>query len=177
MTGREKKMVSMAGIALVIFVLVQFVVSPMIEQRSRLQKRLTSKEKALAEMHVLKQQYLQINRQSGSMADTLGKREEGFSLFAFLEQNADESALKEHIAYMKPTESEDGGKLAQSRVEMKLQAVSLQQLLRFVEKSESPAHLVGVAKMTVQENTKDKGSLDATLVMVSVERSGNADEH
>ena len=176
LTGREKKMVSLGGAALAVFVLVQFVLYPLIDQRGRLQKRLVSKEKALGEMELMKRQYQQLHRQSGSLADLLDRREEAFSLFAFLEQNADESAVKDHIAYMKPSESQEGEKLSQSRVEMKLQGVSLEQLLRFVEKSESPGHLVGVAKMTIQENSREEGSLDATLVMVSLERPVTADE-
>ncbi|MDD2465131.1 MAG: type II secretion system protein GspM [Desulfobulbus sp.] len=176
LTGREKKMVTWGGAALVVFVLVQFVIYPLVDQRARLQKRLVSKEKALAEMQLLKAQFQRLNQQSGSMADVLSQRAEGFSLFAFLEQNADEIAVKEHIAYMKPSESQDGDKLSQSRVEMKLQGVRLEQLLRFVEKSESPENLVGVAKMAVQENAREEGTLDATLVMVSVERPVDADK-
>jgi general secretion pathway protein M len=56
---------------------------------------------------------------------------------------------------------------------MKLQGVSLEQLLKFLERSESPENLVGIAKMTIQENTKEEGSLDVTLVMVGVERTSN----
>lgn len=175
LTGREKKMVLLAAAALAVFVMAQFVVYPLFDQRLRLQKRLAGKEKALAEMQLLKQQLHRFNQQSGSMAERLEQREAGFSLFAFLEENAAESAVKENIAYMKPSESQEGGALAQNRVEMKLQGVSLEQLLRFVEKSESPENLVGVAKLTIQENTKEEGSLDATLVMVSVEQAANAD--
>ncbi len=174
-TGREKKMVILAGVALVVFIVVQFGVYPLFDQRSRLHNRLVSKEKALREMQLLQHQFQQLNKQSGSMADMLDQREQGFSLFAFLEQNADESEVKEHITYMKPSESQDGEQFAQSRVEMKLQGVSLAQLLAFMENAESPQHLVGIAKVTIQENTKEEGSLDATLVMVSVERSSNAD--
>jgi len=176
LSGREKKMVTLAGIALAVFVVVQFMIYPLIDQRARLRKRLVSKENALSEMQLLQRQFQQLNRQSGSMTDILDRRAQGFSLFAFLEQNADESSVKEHITYMKPSATKDSGKLSQSRVEMKLQGVGLEQLLNFVQKSESPGNLVGVAKMTIQENSKEKDTLDATLVMVSVERSANADE-
>jgi len=176
LTGRERKMVILAGSALAVFAVVQFAIYPLFDHRSRLQKRLVSKEKALHEMQLLQQQFQQMDRQSGSMADVLEQREQGFSLFAFLEQKADESAVKEHIAYMKPSESMEGEKLSQSRVEMKLQGVSLEQLLNFVKISESPSNLVGVAKMAIQENSKEQGSLDATLVMVSVERSADVEE-
>lgn len=176
MTGRERKMVIFAGVALVVFVVVQFLVYPLVDHRARLQKRLAGKEKALGEMHLLQQQFRQLNRQSGSMGDMLDQREQGFSLFAFLEQKADESNVKEQITYMKPSESMEGEKFTQSRVEMKLQGVSLERLLNFVKATESPSNLVGVAKMTIQENSKDQGMLDATLLMVSVERPANAEE-
>ena len=106
----------------------------------------------------------------------LEQREQGFSLFAFLEQNADESEVKEHIAYMKPSETQGGELVTQSRVEMKLQAVSLEQLLNFLDKSEAPNNLVGIAKCTIQENTKEEGSLDATLVMISVDQTRAANQ-
>ena len=168
MTGREKKMVILAGVALLVFIVVQFLVYPLVDHRSRLQKRLASKEKALGEMHLLQQQFRQLNRQSGSIL--------GFRLFPFLEQKADENDVKEQITYMKPSESMEGEKFTQSRVEMKLQGVSLERLLNFVKATESPSNLVGVAKMTIQENSKDQGILDATLLMVSVERPANAEE-
>ena len=69
-------------------------------------------------MQQLQRQFQQLNRQSGSMTDILDRREQGFSLFAFLEQNADESSVKEYITYMKPSATKDSGKLSQSRVEM-----------------------------------------------------------
>ncbi len=67
-------------------------------------------------MQLLRQQYQRINQQSGAMASLLDQREEGFSLFAFLEENAAESAVKERIVSMKPSESQEGEMQAQSRV-------------------------------------------------------------
>jgi general secretion pathway protein M len=176
LTGREKKMVALAGAALGVFVLLQLVVFPLVEHRARLQKRVQTREKAVEEMRVLKEQFQRLRQQSGSMASQLTQRQEGFSLFAFLEQNADEAEVKDHIASMKPSESQDGAVLTQSRVEIKLQAVSLQQLLSFLDRSESPENLVGVVKIAIQENTKEEGSLDVTLVMVSVDQAPGSPE-
>nr|WP_320010228.1 type II secretion system protein GspM [uncultured Desulfobulbus sp.] len=176
LTGRERNMVIGAGAALVFFVLFQFILSPLLEQRDRLLRRLVTQEKALVHMEQLQKQYRQLSQQSGSMASLLESRESGFSLFAFLEQNADESSVKEQIAYMKPSESEEGAAFSQTRVEMKLQGVSLPQLIEFVEKSESPTHLVGISKMTIQENSNEKRTLDATFVMVSVDQPAQKDE-
>lgn len=71
---------------------------------------------------------------------------------------------------MKPSESSGNGPFTQSLVDMKLQAVSLGQLVRFIERVESPAHLVGIDKITIQENAREKGLLDVTLQLVSIDR-------
>ena len=171
LTGRERMAVTAAGAGLLIFVVLQFMVFPLIDNRSRLNKRLVAREKAVAEMRLLRERHRELSEQSGSMAALLAQREEGFSLFAFLEKNADESEVKEHIAYMKPSESRGNEQFKQTLVEMKLQAVTLKKLVAFLEKTESPEHLVGIDKLTIQENTKEEATLDATLVMVSVDQA------
>ena len=176
LTGREKRMVFLAAGALVLFVLVQFVIFPLFDRHARLKKRLVAREKAVQETRLMQEQFRKLHQQSGSIAKQLEQREQGFSLFAFLEHNAEESEVKEHIAYMKPSETQDGELMTQSRVEMKLQAVSLEQLLTFLDKSEAPNNLVGIAKCTIQENTKEEGSLDATLVMISVDQTQAASQ-
>ena len=57
---------------------------------------------------------------------------------------------------------------------MKLQAISLRQLVEFLEKVESPEHLVGIDKITIQENGKEQGTLDATLQLVSIDKVAGA---
>lgn len=171
LSERERLMVAAAGAALAVFVVLQFLVFPLLDNRARLNKRLASREKAVTEMRLLRERHQQLSQQSSSMAALLAQREEGFSLFAFLEKNADESEVKEHIAYMKPSESRGNEQFKQSLVEMKLQAVSLKKLLAFLEKTESPKHLVGIDKLIIQENTKEAGALDATLVMVSIDQA------
>jgi general secretion pathway protein M len=174
LTGREKMAVAIGGAALLLFVLLQFLLLPLIDNRSRLHKRLASKEKAVAEMRVLKEQYQRLHARSGSIAAQLAQREEGFSLFSFVEKNADESAVKEHIAYMKPSESRGNDQFAQSMVEIRLQAISLDKLLAFLKITESPEHLVGLEKIAIQQNTKEEGTLDATLLMVSIDKVASA---
>lgn len=170
LSGREKMAVAIGGAALLVFILLQFLILPLIDDRARLNKRLATRQKAVAEMRVLKEQYQRLHERSGSIASQLAQREAGFSLFSFLEKNADESAVKEHIAYMKPSESRGNEQFSQSMVEMRLQAVSLEKLLVFLEKTESPQHLVGLEKITIQENTKEEATLDATLLMVSIDK-------
>jgi general secretion pathway protein M len=174
LNNREKIAVSIGGISLLFFVILQFAFFPLAEKRAKLIKGLASREKAGAEMQIMQEQYRQLRKQSGSVVGLLAKREAGFSLFSFLEKSADDSTVKDHIAYMKPSASAKHELFNQTMVEMKLQAISLKQLVGFLEKAESPENLVGIDKITVQENTKEKGSLDVTLHIVSIDQTAAA---
>lgn len=167
---REKWAVIAAGAALTVFILLQFVVLPLADRRSRLEKGLVARATAVTEMRVMQDQYRALTSRGGSLAAALAARETGFSLFSFLEKNAEDSGVREKIAHMKPSESTDSDLFTQSLVEMKLQAVSLGQLVRFLERVESPAHLVGIDKITIQENSREKGLLDVTLQLVSIDQ-------
>lgn len=171
---REKMAVGLAGAALLLFVVLQFLVFPLTEKRTRLTKGLAAKEKAVVDMRAMQERYKVLSSQSGSIAAMLTKRDEGFSLFSFLEQSAADSAVKDRIDHMKPSDSPEGELFQQSRVEMKLQAISLRQLVEFLEKVESPENLVGIDKITIQENGKEKATLDVTLQLVSIDKVAGA---
>jgi len=174
---REKMTVAIGGGAVVVFVLFQFIVFPLTDGRAKLAKRLMAREKNVAEMRVLQERYQKVAKQSGSLATLLAQREPDFSLFSYLEKSAAESEVKERIAHMKPSESTEVDTFKQSQVEMKLQAVSLKQLVTFLERAESPEQLVGIDKITIQDNTKEAGTLDVTLQIVSVDQAGRSASH
>lgn len=168
---REKVAVGLGGSVVVLFVLLQFIVFPLVDGRAKLTKRLAGREKAVAEMRLLQERHRQIGRQAGSLTAVLAQRDPAFSLFSFLEEKAAASEVKDLIAYMKPSESTEQGPFRQSQVEMKLQGVGLGHLVAFLEQVEAPGQLVGIDKITIQENTKEGGTLDVTLLMVSVDQA------
>ncbi|NLX19862.1 MAG: hypothetical protein GXY53_11385 [Desulfobulbus sp.] len=170
LSRREQLAVYIAGGALLLFVVLQFLIFPLIDGRSKLSRRVQTREKAIVEMRELQQRYQRVNRNSGSLSTLLAQREPGFSLFSFVEQKATGSGVKELITYMKPSESTEGDHFKQSRVEMRLQGVSLGKLVEFLELIEAPKELVGVSKIIVQENGKETGTLDVTLHLTSVDQ-------
>ncbi len=168
---REKIAVSVGGFCLLLFVVLQFLVFPLTEKRSKLVTGVATRQKSVADMRVMQERYQALSKQSGSIVALLAQRDVNFSLFSFLEKNADDSNVKEHIAYMKPSESTENEQFKQSLVEMKLQAISLKQLVAFLEKTESPENLVAVDRITIQENTKEAATLDVTMQLVSIDQA------
>ena len=170
MTSREKNAVIIAGISLVLFLFLQFLFFPLVENREKMKKNVVTRQQQLDEMEQMQQRYALFSQKSDSIAALLNERITGFSLFSFLEQNAADIKVKERIAYMKPSELTADEVLKQSMVEMKLQAVSLKQLVAFLKTTESPQNLVGIKRITIQENNKEKGTLDVILQIVSVDK-------
>ena len=168
---REKMVVTIGGLSLFLFIVLQFVVFPLADKRAKLVKDLALRGKEVVEMRNMQKRYQELSKQSGSLTALLAKRDAGFSLFSFLEKNAADSQVKEHIVYMKPSEARKNELFKQSLVEMKLQAISLKQLVEFLEKTESIENLVGVDNITIQENTREAAMLDVTLKLVSIDQA------
>lgn len=175
LTPRERWAVSLAGPALILFLIVQFILFPLMDKRARLVKGLAARQKAVVEMRSMQQRYASLNRQADSMTARLAQRPPGFSLFAFVEQNAAETEVKDRIAYMKPSESPAANdQFTLSQVEMKLTAISLRQLVEFLQKTESPERLVGIEKIVIQHTDKEGSALDVFLQLVSVDQAVGA---
>ena len=72
--------------------------------------------------------------------------------------------MKDHIAYMKPSTSvkEDSG-LKISRVELKLQDVTMKDLTEYLFQVETSENMVIVRRLSVTKTGKDSGLVTAVL--------------
>ncbi len=174
--SRRDRLVLAAGVAFVLlFLVLQFAVFPLLDGRQRLRKGITARQEGLAEMSTLQARYRELHGKANSLQDQLEAREGDFSLFSFLEQKAAEAAVKEHIAYMKPSATADDGPFKQVLVEMKLQAITLQQLVDFLKLVEAPDKIVALKRVSIQENKKDAGTLNVIMQVVSLDRNPDRD--
>ena len=168
LSTRDKTALTIGGLVLMVFLLVQFVFSPLLDKRKRLEKTVALREQHLAEMRTMQERSSRLHAQSSGLTQQLAGREKGFSLFSFLEQMASRAGVKEYIAYMKPSTMTGEGPLKQVMVEIKLQALGLAQLVRFLELIESPENVVEIKRISIQENSKSKGTLDVILQVISI---------
>jgi general secretion pathway protein M len=168
---RDRLFLLAGGVFVIFFLLMQFAVFPLLDNRVQLRRGIAERENALLEMRELQERYRELHSQANSLADQLGGRNAGFSLFAFLEQNATKTDVKKNIAYMKPSEIADDGPFKEVYVEMKLQAVTLRQLVSFLQLVESPENIVALKRLSIQENKKEQDTLDVILQVVSLDRN------
>jgi len=128
---------------------------------------LKAKEKGLDEMATLRAEYQTYQRASQDIQESLAKRKRGFTLFSLLDEAAGDAQVKTHIKYMKPSTPVSTGPFKESMIEMKLEAVTLEQLVGYLYHIESPADLVSIKRLSVKENKKEQGYLDAVIQVLT----------
>ena len=143
--------------------LFQFVISPFIEARQRMQRGIVAKTEALRTISALSGEYKTFQEDALGTKQRLASREKNFTLFSYLEKAAGEAAVKKHIKYMKPSAATVRGPFKESLVEMKLERVTLQQLTGYLQKIESPTEIVSIRRISIQANKEEADYLDAIL--------------
>ena len=166
---REKLFVQLAVLAVGVFCLFQFGVFPLLADRQNLKNSISIKEKGLAEMVRLSQEYAVLKEQSHTAENVIKKRPPGFTLFSFLEKAAGQAGVKRHIKYMKPSSSKGEGGWKEAMVEMKLDKISLKRLMDYLYRIELSKKALQIRRCAVTENKGEKGTLDAVLQVVTVE--------
>ena len=170
---RERIFVKSAVAFMAVFLLIRFVVLPLSGQQEHLEKALAEKKKMLQEMLSVQEE---VTAASGKMHDAmtgLDRRDANFTLFSFLDRLAGEAGVKDTITYMKPsTEESESGNGLLSLVEMKLEAVSLENLVAYIYKIETTASMVFIKRLSISRQEKDIGGVDAVMQVVTI--TGNS---
>jgi general secretion pathway protein M len=164
---REKHLIWAGAVCVAIFILVQFLVFPFFESKRRMARGLKAKEKGLAEIARLSAEYQTYQTASQVIREALSKRKGGFTLFSFLDDAAGKAQVKVHIKYMKPSTSVSTGPFKESTVEMKLEALTLEQLVGYLYLIESPSDLVSIKRLSIADNKKQQGYLDAIVQVLT----------
>ena len=164
LTKREKYAAYTALGAVSLFVLFQFIVFPLVEKKSRLERAIQVKTDILEKMVALKFEYEAI-KQTNDQSDIRNRqREKDFTLFSFLDKLSGSAGIKRNITYMKPsTTTQKNSPYRISQVEMKLQGLTLQQLTTYLHMVETSRNMVYITKMYILKPGTDKRLVDAVL--------------
>ena len=167
---REKYVIGIGGTALVIFFLMQLLVFPLIDSRKRLLRGVEAKEAGLREMMRMQAEYRDYQNGSQGIEKYLANRRRGFTLFSFLEQAAGAAEVKDHIKYMKPSTSKGSGPYKESMVEIKLETITMKQLVGYLHRIESPKNVTSIKRISIKGNKKEPGYLDVVLQVLTLSK-------
>jgi len=172
LSDRERWILIGGGLFVLSVLIYKLIVSPYLMAHHRLQSTLQRKQAELAEIQVLSKEYAELRVEEGGLKALLQKRDAGFTLFAFLDQQAENAGVKEQIKYMKPSVIEGDNGLDESVVEMRLEGVTLEKLTKFLQVTESDTNVVSVRRLSIQTSARDEGFLDVILQIVTLVEAG-----
>jgi general secretion pathway protein M len=161
---REKMAVTAAAIALGVFLLLQIIVFPIVDRGDELHRQIKSKAQELQEMQALKNEYASLSRYSKDMESGIKKRPRTFTLFSFIDKLAGTSGIKGNIVYMKPSTSNlKNSSYTLSTVEIKLNALTMEQLTAFLYGIEDSANMVWIRRLSISRGDNNQNLLNSVL--------------
>ena len=170
MNRREKIGVAAVLAMLALVLCVELAVNPLLERYHRLERALASQGAALAEIQQLKGRYDQLKLEAERHRSLLSRRPKGFTLFSFLDRIAGQTGIKDRIAYMKPSSDVLKDNVYRvSRVELKIQAIVMEQLVRFLYQVETAPETVTVKRLGINQTGKEEKTIDAVLQVETLE--------
>jgi uncharacterized membrane protein YhiD involved in acid resistance len=168
----RERWVLFGGIGFVVgFLLLQLVIIPVLDARNNLEKSIARKKQELIEIKLLQQEYYTLKNEEGTIQTRINQRPASFTLFTFLDQKATEAMVKKQIMYMKPS-TVTGDELNEAMVEMKLQQITLADLIGFLRLVESDENVVFTRRFSIQESGDRQGYFDSILQIVTFEKKG-----
>ncbi len=167
---RDRYALMIFGIFICLFIGLQFMIFPFLDKREQVQRALQAKTRILADMVQLKAEYESWRHQADLEKSRFSKRPRGFTLFSVLDTLAGKAGIKNNITYMKPSISNQKNKPYKlSLVEMKLQAVSLNQLTTYLHMVETSPNMIRVKRLSILKKENQKNGINVVLQVETLE--------
>jgi general secretion pathway protein M len=165
LSPRERWLVVVAGVVLAGILLILFVIAPLGDMRGRLQARVATKERELTEVANLASTYEQLRRElervGPANASTL-------SPFAFLEGLTTSTLGREKLTAINPIGHEERGGGTQETIELKLNGVSLQELVDLLYKIDVSGTAMRCTTLAIKKRYRDPYTFDVTLTAIAL---------
>ena len=167
---RERYAIMIAVGVVGIFLIVQLVIDPIFSQTEQKKKNLQTKSVMLEQMRQWQAEYDGLTQKANLSKSHFRNRQKGFTLYSFLNQLAGEAEIKDRITNMKPTKkAQKNSPYKLSQVEMKLDAVTLEQLTNYLYRVETSKNMVEIKKISITKTDKKQGLITAVLQVETVE--------
>jgi hypothetical protein len=163
LTRREK----LLAIALAIFVgglvLFTFAVKRAIERTETLNRVISEKQDELHKLHAGSSEYIFLRNGLDNLRTKVASQEKGFELLPFLESLIREHSLAKKVATMKQQVLQLGPSHSETIVEVRLENLTLKQLVDFLRKVESSQVLARTKSLYIKKNLTNPETLDSVV--------------
>lgn len=165
---RERVMVA-GGLVVVGLVLAWFaLLNPYLDSMANLDRRIAAHKRNLEKVQQMQGRIEQLRQELA----TVGNRRAGKRpLFAQVENLTEQTGVREQLLSMRPQPATMQGEYRQQLVEIRLEKLSLAQLVKLLHAVEFRSGGIQVKSMRVKPRFEDRSSLDVNMVLMSLEKS------
>jgi general secretion pathway protein M len=120
----------------------------------------------------LRHEHGQLNEEIQKLEERINRDQDNFSLLSFLESTSDKLAMRSHITNMRPQPSSDVDGYKEVGVEIKMDNVTLDQIIRLLSSIETAPHLIRIKRLRLQTQFADPRLMKATFLATAYEKGG-----
>jgi general secretion pathway protein M len=162
MQPRERLSLGGAGAMLVLFLIFKFAIDPLSKHSADLDRQIVTARRQLAELRTMQQEYQRQKTVVDSINSQL-KKQQNVAIFSRLEEFAGQTGIRNKILYMKPTVSTPSEVYNEESVEVKMEGVTLEQLVRYLHQIENSPQLLKIKRLEIKSRFDNRQILTATF--------------
>lgn len=169
LTHRERWFVVSVAILIAAWLIFALGIRPAVERIEVLNRVIPEKQRALQELRAKSVKYLALQAGLDSLKRQANVGEEEFELLAFLESITTELRLAKKVTTMKQEVLRLNSNYSETVVEVKLESVTLKQLVEFLVRIKSSNHILRIKSLYTKKNTSSPDLLH-TVIQISTLR-------
>lgn len=162
---RERLLLGVAALSLVLISLYSFVWDPLQTTTQQMARRITTKQKELADIQKQRDTYLDLLRRLEANQAAIEQNDPNFSLFAYLDSTISQAVGHEHVASMNPSDKNIGTDYQEKLVEIRLTQISLPQLVDLLYRVEKGDHPLRFSRLQIKKRANDIYNFDVAATV------------
>lgn len=166
LTQRERIILGIGGAALLVALLYGVVLVPWRAAEARLDRRIASYHQQMTKLERLAGNYRQLAAEAAATEVRLA-RSGNIQLVPFLEGLVDGIAGRDRLTALRPQPVAPGGKVREERVELQLQRLRLDQVVRLLQAIDSAEACLATRQLRLRQRFDDPSLLDAELTVAA----------
>jgi hypothetical protein len=164
LSTREKYILTTGSILAVLFLFLQFLFLPLVDRQKEMERILKVEQEGVVEISELSHQYQSLSRGMDNEPHIMATRPHDFTLFSFLDFQAEKSGVKKNIDYMRPFSQNLGeGRYMLSKVRLKLKNLYMKDLIEFLKAVELSGNGVYITFLSLSKTGEQANLLEAVM--------------
>ncbi|OQY17505.1 MAG: hypothetical protein B6I36_08920 [Desulfobacteraceae bacterium 4572_35.1] len=162
LSPREQIMLLIGVLSCLATVLYFAMIQPYTTSIAQLDSKIASRSKQLHQVKQLQQEYLHLQNQIKSL-HTQQETLPDFNLFSFIENLVTQTASRKNLTSMRPLPTVNHNDISEDAVEIKLENITLNQIVQFLESIDNAAASLQVKALQLKVRYDNHERLDCSL--------------